>query len=187
MLSIILAIYPAATRKWSCQIGSATDNLSIRRYACPFITTRRRILRATMTRFQSRQQSARFGGLSKPGCLVARRMLTYLVFAAALLQFLPVEVTSSRLAADFHSATAGHESLSADAHVLDCWAVQPSALTRVSGEKSSEFEPLCDGLTAFLSTVAGLSHRNDWNANFNGVSYRRCLVTLVNLNVRLQV
>lgn len=140
-----------------------------------------------MTRYQSSQQSACFGGLPKQWSVVARRLLTHLVFVAALVQFVPVGLTSTRLAADSNPDTSVTESLSAEVHAVNCWATQPTALTRVSGEKSNELEPLAGGLTTFLSTVVDPNFLNHWKARFNGGDHRRCLVTLVNLNVRLQV
>lgn len=151
------------------------------------ILKRRCISRATMSRYQSSQQSACFRGLPKQWSVVARRLLTHLVFVAALVQFVPVGLTSTRLVADANPDASANESLSAEAHAVDCWATQPTALTRVSGEKSNELEPLAGSLSGFLSTVADLNFLHHWKANLDLGDHRRCLVTLVNLNVRLQV
>lgn len=140
-----------------------------------------------MTRYQTSQHSACFGGFPKRWCFVARRILTSLVFIAALVQVVPVGLSSSRHASDSSPDSSLNESLSADTHAVDHWATQPTALTRVSGERSHEVEPLAGCSTPCLSTAVDPNFLQRWKARHDRGGHRHFLVTLVNLNVRLQV
>ncbi len=137
-----------------------------------------------MAHSQSSRRTPFFGLLPSPGCLVASRLLVVL---AALFQFIPNGFASSQaFAAVSGFETDVSESLTANTHAVELGVTQPTHATRLA-VKSSDAEPLQTGwgtLGCALTIPASLCFCGQ-RCTVEGDSY--CLVTLVELNVRLQI
>lgn len=140
-----------------------------------------------MTRNRSSQRTACFGVLPNRWRFASRQLLTSLVFVAALVQVVPAGWASSRLVADLSPDALINESLSVDTHAVEHWATQPTAVARVIDEKPTELEPLNDCAASAIRGLASLGFLQHCQTHCGQVGHLHCLVTLVNLNVRLQV
>lgn len=140
-----------------------------------------------MTRYEFSQNAACLRDFPRRWGFVAQRLLTHLVFMAALLQVVPVGMTSSRSALDSNPDASARESVSAGTHAVNLWATQPTSVTRVIDEKSNELESLDGGWFTFLGKMASPSLLHHWKTNCELGGHLRSRATLIDLNVRLQV
>lgn len=141
-----------------------------------------------MARSQRLRHSSLFGSPPKRSCFVASRLLTSLVFLAALVQVIPVAVVSSRAGVgDADSQASVCESLTANTKAVESWVTQPTGATRLIRSKSNDSEPRQGGWGTFISVwaIPNSLPRGEKHYTVNG--YACCLASLVDLNVRLQV
>lgn len=136
-----------------------------------------------MATCQTRRPSAQFWGLPKRDSSVALRLLSGLLLLAALAQVSPARLTAAR---GFSNSKADSFAEVAP-HSLDQWALHPSATTQWTGSTPTVVEPSRDCLPSLCGTLQ--APRFQWRccAAREGIDEFRDLVTLVDLNVRLQI
>ncbi len=140
-----------------------------------------------MTRNPFSRRSDCLRGFPPRWAFVARPLLTWLVVAVALIQAAPVGLTASRYVVEYFPDALVNQSLDADTHAAEHWAIQPTAAPRGTGEQPNELELLGGSWAPFLASRAILNCPHDRRTHRELVGGRHQGATLVNLNVRLQI
>lgn len=140
-----------------------------------------------MTRNPPSPQPAYFGGLPHWWRCASKQLLTWLVFAAALVQFAPVGWTTSSAVTGANPDAVVNDSLSVNTHSLEHWATQPTTAARAIDEQPNALKSLDSGSASATGDLASQGVRLRCQRYGIRAGLLHWLVTLVNLNVRLQV
>ena len=129
-----------------------------------------------------------FGSLPKRWCFVASRLLSSLVVLAALVQVIPIGIgVSQACVSEADPDVSVGRSLSVSTHFSQSWMTKPTCEARLADEKSSPPEPLHGGWGNVYTGLAIPKNqaRCEKQGQVDGAVF--CLVTLVDLGVRLQI
>lgn len=140
-----------------------------------------------MTRNPPSPQTAYFGGLPHRWRCASRQLLSGLVFAAALVQFVPVGWTSSPAVTGANPDAVVNDSLSVNTHSLKRWAIPPTTAARAIDEQPNALKSFDSGSASATGDLASQGVRLHCQRHGSRAGHLHWLATLVNLNVRLQV